>query len=210
MVKEFEQQNEQDLALLIDPWLPKNKSTLEQREAVENLIRFAATVCLETCRSQGRRFLLGWTGSAPGIIHSPASIKLLHELLESLALMQSSQDGELGALIDLVPPHVLREALVVIVTTRPLSLQKEFERSQRLGKGSASARIAGRIILLDSSRGDLDELIRFQGRAPSKIRPAASRVGPGEDHLEGNGFPAPPVDRPSRAPIPPYPGATIR
>ena len=53
MVKEFEQQNEQDLAILLDPWLPRTKVTAEQREALEQVIRFAATVCLETCRHSG-------------------------------------------------------------------------------------------------------------------------------------------------------------
>ena len=66
MVKEFEQQHEQDLAILLDPWLPRTKVTAEQREALEEAIRFAATVCLETCRHPGRRLLLGWTGATPG------------------------------------------------------------------------------------------------------------------------------------------------
>ena len=67
MVKEFEQQNEQDLAILIDPWLPRTKAAPEQREALEQAISFAATLCLETCRHQGRRLVLGWTGAAPGV-----------------------------------------------------------------------------------------------------------------------------------------------
>ena len=91
MVKEFEQQNEQDLAVLLDPWLPRTKVTAEQREALEQAIRFAATVCLETCRHQGRRLLLGWTGPAPGVRQGPASIKLLHELLDQLA--RAAADG---------------------------------------------------------------------------------------------------------------------
>ena len=55
MVKEFEQQNEQELALLIDPWQPRTKVPAELRDAMELAISLAATVCLETCRRQGRR-----------------------------------------------------------------------------------------------------------------------------------------------------------
>ena len=62
MVKEFEQQNEQDLAILIDPWLPRTKASPEQREALEQAISFAATLCLETCRHQGA----GWSWAGPG------------------------------------------------------------------------------------------------------------------------------------------------
>ena len=63
MVKEFEHQNEQDLAILIDPWLPRARATAEQRETIENAISFAATLCVETARHQGRRIILGWTGA---------------------------------------------------------------------------------------------------------------------------------------------------
>ena len=65
MVKEFEQQNEQDLAILIDPWLPRTKAAAEQREALEEAISFAATLCLlETCRRPGPPARSGLDGSS--------------------------------------------------------------------------------------------------------------------------------------------------
>ena len=70
------------------------RSPPEQREALEQAIQFAATVCLETCRHQGRRLLLGWTGPTPGVRQGPASVKLLHELLEQLAVMRPATEGE--------------------------------------------------------------------------------------------------------------------
>jgi uncharacterized protein (DUF58 family) len=159
MVKEFEQQNEQDLAILVDPWLPRTKASYEQREAVEQAISFAATVCLETCRHQGRRLLLGWTGPAPGARHGPASVKLLHELLEQLAILRSVSEGALAELLDVLPPAVLREAIVIVVSTRPLNLVEEAERSRRLA-GTAARGIAGRISVLNASQGDLAPLFQ--------------------------------------------------
>jgi uncharacterized protein (DUF58 family) len=160
MVKEFEQQNEQDLALLIDPWLPRSKVTPAQREALEQVIRFAATLCLETCRHLGRRLLLGWTGPTPGVRQGPASVKLLHELLEQLAVMRPATEGSLAALLDALPPASLRESILIIVSTRPINLLEEAERSARLSGGSARG-LVGRVILLDASRGDLTDLIQF-------------------------------------------------
>ena len=160
MVKEFEQQNEQDLAVLIDPWLPRTKVTHEQREALERAIQFVATVCLETCRRQGRRLLLGWTGATPGIRQGPASVKLLHELLEQLAIMRSTTEGSLSSLLDVMPPSSLREAVLVVVTTRPINLVEEAERSVRLSGGSGRG-LLGRVMLLDASRGDLDDLVQY-------------------------------------------------
>jgi uncharacterized protein (DUF58 family) len=160
MVKEFEQQNEQDLAVLIDPWLPRSKVTPEQREALEQVIRFAATLCLETCRHLGRRLILGWTGPASGVRQGPASVKLLHELLEQLAIMRPSTEGNLGALFDVLPPSTLREAILLVVSTRPINLHEEAERSARLAGGSVRG-LSGRVIVLDASRGELTDLVQF-------------------------------------------------
>jgi uncharacterized protein (DUF58 family) len=159
MVKEFEQQNEQDLAILVDPWLPRSKATYEQRESVEQVISFAATVCLETCRHQGRRLLLGWTGPTAGVRHGPASVKLLHELLEQLAVLRAASEGGLAELLDVLPPAIVREAVIIVVSTRPLNLVEEADRSRRLA-GTAARGISGRISLLNASQGDLSPLFK--------------------------------------------------
>jgi hypothetical protein len=117
-------------------------------------------VCLDTCRHTGRRILLGWTGPTPGIRQGPASVKLLHELLEQLAMMRSSTEGTLASLFDAMPPSMLREASLVVVTTRPINLLEEAERSQRLSAGAARGMI-GRIMLLDVNRGDLADLVQY-------------------------------------------------
>jgi uncharacterized protein (DUF58 family) len=159
MVKEFEQQNEQDLAILIDPWLPRTKATSEQREALEQAISFAATLSLESCRHQGRRLILGWTGAAPGVRQGPSSVKLLHELLEQLAIMRPVSEGGLAELFDVMPPAVLREALLVIVSTRPINLIEEAERSSRFS-GTSARSLLGRALALNSSEGDLTPLFQ--------------------------------------------------
>lgn len=162
MIKEFEQQNEQDLCILLDPWLPRSKVSTEQREALELAIQFAATVCLETCRHQGHRLLLGWTGATPGVCQGPASVKLLHELLEQLAVLRATSEGTLAALFDALPPATLRESVLVVVSTRPVNLLEEAERSARLS-GAAARGLLGRVVFLDVTRGDLKDLIQFAG-----------------------------------------------
>jgi len=174
MVKEFEHQNDQDLAILLDPWLPRVKVTPEQREAIEATLRFAATICVEICRQGGRRILLGWTGPSPGLVQGVASSKLLHELLGHLAEMRPATEGQVSGLIDALPPSTLREALLVLVSTRPINLVEEAERSARLSGGAARG-IAGRVILLDASRGDLDDLISFDEPGLNPPRGSAQR-----------------------------------
>ncbi len=159
MVKEFEQQNEQDLAILVDPWLPRARATPQQKEAVEEVLSFAATICLETCRHQGRRLGLGWIGPTAGVRQGPASVKLLHELLEQLAVIRPASEGGLAELSDVMPPSILRESHLVIISTRPLNLVEEAERSSRLS-GTAARGLMGRVVLLNAARGDLAPLFQ--------------------------------------------------
>jgi uncharacterized protein (DUF58 family) len=168
MVKEFEQHNEQDVAILVDPWLTRTKTSPEEREAVELAISFAATLCLEICRHQGRRLVLGWTGPVPGVRQGPASVKLLHELLEQLAVMRTSSEGGLAELFDVMPAQVLREAILVIVSTRPINLIEEAERSSRLAGASARS-LPMRVFLLNVAQGDLSPLFEFEGEASSDL-----------------------------------------
>jgi uncharacterized protein (DUF58 family) len=168
MVKEFEQHNEQDVAILVDPWLPRTKASPEQRDAVELTISFAATLCLEICRHQGRRLVLGWTGPAPGVRQGPASVKLLHDLLEQLAVMRSSGEGGLAALFDIMPAPALREAILVIVSTRPINLIEEAERSARLA-GTGARSLPLRVILLNAAQGDLNPLFKLEAEASNDL-----------------------------------------
>lgn len=161
MVKEFEQQHEQDLAILLDPWLPRTKVTPDQREALELAIKFAASVCFETCRHPGRRILLGWTGPSPGVRQGPASVKLLHEMLEQLATVGPAQEGSLSGLLDVIPASSLRESYLIVVSTRPINLMEEAEKSIWLS-GASLRGLMGRVTLLDASKGDLTDLIKFQ------------------------------------------------
>jgi uncharacterized protein (DUF58 family) len=187
MVKEFEQQSEQDLAILLDPWLPRTKVGMEQRETLERAVEFAATLCLETCRRPGRRLLLGWTGATPGIRQGPASVKLLHELLEQLAVLRPATEGSLAALFDTLPPSALRESVLVIVSTRPLNLIEEAERSVRLS-GASSRGLLGRILLLDGSRGDLVGLVEQGGVNMSRTVGRREPVADSDDPEPGAAF----------------------
>ncbi|WP_435022174.1 DUF58 domain-containing protein [Tundrisphaera sp. TA3] len=190
MVKEFEQHNEQDLAILLDPWLPRNKATAEQREAVELAIRFVATICYETCRHPGRRLLMGWAGPTPGVRQGPASVKLLHEFLEQLATLRPLPEGGLADLLDILPPATLRDSFLIVVSTRPIQLAEEAERSTKLSATSIRG-LMGRVTLLDASRGDLAPLIHFgpPGSSPAALRDAQRRTDDG-DRPEGAADPA--------------------
>jgi len=74
--------------------------------------------------------------------------------------MRPATEGTLSALFDALPPATLRESILIVVSTRPVNLLEEAERSSRLSDGSARG-LMGRVVLFDASRGDLADLIQF-------------------------------------------------
>jgi len=54
----------------------------------------------------------------------------------------------------------LRDALLVIVSTRPINLAEEAERSLRLSK-AASRNLIGRAVVLNAAQGDLSEMFQY-------------------------------------------------
>lgn len=171
MIREFEQHHEQDVALILDPWIPRTRPTAAQRESVEAAIGFAATACMETCRNPGRRILLGCTGPDPSITQGQGSVRLIHQFLTRLALLRGISEGSVGAVFDVMPPALLRDAMLIIVSTRPISLADELERSARFAQNQGRGIALGRVILLDASRGDLKPLIDYGDGTPRNGRP---------------------------------------
>ena len=69
----------------------------------------------------------------------------------------------MAELLDVLPPAILREAMLIIISTRPVNLLEEAERSSRLS-GTSARGLLGRVILLNASQGDLDSLFQFAER----------------------------------------------
>jgi hypothetical protein len=122
-------------------------------------------------------------------------VKLLHELLEQLAVMRPATEGTLSTLLDALPPAALRESILIIVSTRPVNLLEEAERSARLSGGSARG-LLGRVVLLDSSRGELAELIQFaESSSTTTLQWHSSHLAllDSSEHGDGQGKAAAPV-----------------
>ena len=69
-------------------------------------------------------------------------------------------EGGLAELFDVMPPAALREALLVIVSTRPINLIEEAERSSRFS-GTSARGLLGRVMMLNATQGDLSSLFQF-------------------------------------------------
>lgn len=119
MVREFQQNREQNLHLVLDLWAPPNP-TEAQRQRVELAASFAATVCLDHLRNcRGSRLLL--TCSGDRVVHwegqaGPANIEAL---LDLLALAQSGGSAGLTEALSQAVTQSTAMTRVVLVTTQP-------------------------------------------------------------------------------------------
>jgi hypothetical protein len=83
--------------------------------------------------------------------------------------MKPTHEGHISSLIDLMPPAMLRDALVVAVSTRPINLTEEAERSSRLS-AAWGRNMASHLVLLDASRGELDGLVDLSETSSREAR----------------------------------------
>jgi uncharacterized protein (DUF58 family) len=123
VVRQFEQQQHQDLIVLLDLWQPPRPAAIDVQR-VELAIRFAATLLDDASRTGAARLTLVSSGS-PAIDHRGASGGgALSEMLQSLAVVGPDSSDTLPAAFAQAAAEARQEARLVLVTTRetPLDL----------------------------------------------------------------------------------------
>ena len=83
-------------------------------------------------------------------------------------MLRPATEGTLAELIDALPATALRDSLLIIVSTRPLQLAEEAERSKRLA-GTSARTLLARAIVLNAAQGELSELIQDAGSSSRNL-----------------------------------------
>ncbi|MBX7167127.1 MAG: DUF58 domain-containing protein [Pirellulales bacterium] len=153
MVRQFEQQRNEDLAVILDLWEPV-APTPEQRENVELAVSFVATIVADLCRRGGSHLVLAVTGQPLHDATGPASMGLLSDVMEHLALASSDVCDRLPPTL----PRVLREVRpgtqVVLVSTRAVDLT-DTDRFVELWQDPRLRRWVNRVACFDTSNPEL-------------------------------------------------------
>ena len=126
VVRQFEQQRNQDLAVVLDLWQPEAPRS-EQADAVELAVSFVATIVADLCRGGGRWLYLAATGREPWMESGPTSTAMLHEVMRRLALSEAASRENLAAAVSDLLDRVRRGAQVVVVSTRPVYLNDPLQ-----------------------------------------------------------------------------------
>jgi uncharacterized protein (DUF58 family) len=117
MVRQFERQPTQDLAVFLDLWQPAHAGAAE-KETVELAVSLAATVLADRCRRSGSRLLLAVSGTELRYVRGPASPSLLNDLMETLALAEASSHDRLPDLLKNGVERMPPDADAVLISTR--------------------------------------------------------------------------------------------
>jgi uncharacterized protein (DUF58 family) len=154
MVKQFEQQRNQDLCLLVDLWQPANASP-QDLNSVERAVSFAATIITDRCRRAGSYLIAGTATNAARLTQGPASNTLLQEIMEYLAVAEASPTTPLSELLSTAMDEINTGTSMVLVTTRKLNLSTPQFSS--LVSDARKKALLNRMLTIDCSSQQLDE-----------------------------------------------------
>jgi uncharacterized protein (DUF58 family) len=121
-VREFEQQHEQQLTILLDLWEPEESSG-GHADRVELAISFVASVAADQCRRGGSQLWVGTAGESAEVIHGASSPSFLHEIMLHLALVKADSSPPLSDLLSRGMSQLRADGRLVVVSTRPLDLR---------------------------------------------------------------------------------------
>jgi uncharacterized protein (DUF58 family) len=172
VVRQFEQHRTRDVALLVDLWQPA-EATADDLDNVELAVSFAATVITDLCRKGGNDLLLGITAAEPVQLVGPASLVLLEDAMESLALAEASAEDRLPELLDQAAGQLEAGSDVILVSPRRVDLSDA--RFAALRRDANRRRLARRIRVIHTASDQLSEF--FVIRPPE----SGERMGEADD-----------------------------
>lgn len=156
VVRQFEQPRNRDLAVLVDLWQPERPAP-QHRETVELAVSFAASVVADLCRRGDGNLYFDTTDVKSQPTRGPASVALLRDLMEQLAVAEAGSEDRLAELLQRAGGEIEPGTEVVLVSTRPVDLS-DTSRFASLWADPARRALARRIRCIDASA---DELARY-------------------------------------------------
>jgi uncharacterized protein (DUF58 family) len=117
MVREFEDEQSDNLLLVLDPTLPaaSDHGGVPQREQFEEVVSLTATICWEWCRRRGDRLILATGGAEPVVLDGLTGPVHARRVLECLAAVECQTGPANAGVLTSLPMHRLPSAIVVII-----------------------------------------------------------------------------------------------
>lgn len=155
-VRQFEQQQDQDLVLVLDLWAGQTPRD-EERGRVELAISFAATVVDQMTRRNSGRLAVAVAARQTGCWSGRATAVFGRQILERLAMVQSTHEERLSEVLNNLVLNVPLGARILVVSTRSDSLEPLRLREGLAGKPRHQRALAN-VNWLDVSTAQLDQV----------------------------------------------------
>jgi hypothetical protein len=157
-VRQFEAQQDHDLAMILDLWLPESPGD-EDRGRVELAISFAATVVDELTRRAACRLTVGLAARPAGIWSGRATALFGRQVSERLAMAQACDDDQLPEVLGAIVVNVPQDARILVVSTRSDGLDR-LQHSEEFARRLRHQRALSNVIWMDVGSPQLETIFQ--------------------------------------------------
>jgi len=155
VVRQFEQQRNQDLVLILELWQPE-RPTPADLDNVELAVSFAASIVADVCRTGGRSLWVSTAAAQPQFNSGPASLALTREVMDSLAVAEASSvdwlPGSVAQVLEVARPG----ANAIVISTRAIEWT-DTERFSKVWSNPRQRAWLGRFKSINTSQPELAE-----------------------------------------------------
>jgi len=160
IVRQFAEQRNQDLTLVLELWRPASPSEA-QLAAVEAAVSLAATIAAELCGRGGSYLQLACACEQSSMVSRAASSALLDEIFETLALAEATPADRLPNMLGTALATARQGRSVIVISTRHVDLT-DTDRFIEVWRDPRRRASLGRILTIDVSTPQLHEYFQPQ------------------------------------------------
>lgn len=159
-VRQFEQQQNRDMAIVLDLWQPA-EPTDDDLGRVEFAVSFASTVVDELARRGGSQLMIASAGASAGRWSAKATAVFARLTLERLAVARSSSNSRLAEVLGHVLADVPMSTQVVVISTRSNTMASVLDDSSFADK-PRHQRALERVIWLDVNDSRIWDVFKLE------------------------------------------------
>jgi uncharacterized protein (DUF58 family) len=156
-VRQFEDQRNSDLAIVLDLWQPDSPTEAERLQT-ETAISFLATAVADLCRRGGSQLLVGVAGRETQYWTGSASTLLASEILEYLAEVNPGEGHHIYEALERIAEKRRTSGPIVVISTRGAPFLTTSGQSGTSSNHARTRQNYGRVTWIDCRT---DELSRY-------------------------------------------------
>lgn len=161
-VREFQQQRNQDIAIILELWAPK-QANQHQLSIIRQAVSFTATIAEDLCRHGDSDLLVTASGSENMLAFGAGSNLLLREIMTQLACITHISQDNLSVVIKQALEKSSNSAKLVLISSRPVDLN-DTQRFADIWKLPQQGPRIESIICVNAASNEIDEYFQMTSK----------------------------------------------